>query len=332
MQFQDYYETLGVPKTASQDEIKKAYRKLSKKFHPDINKAKGAEDKFKQIGEAYEVLKDPDKRRKYDQLGTGGVRGGDDFRPPAGWQNVDFNFGGTRPGNVPGGSFSDFFEAFFSQGGAGARPGGGGRGARGRSPFGFGGDDEDGGRRGGEVHEAEVHISLEDAYHGATKPITLQETIVGPDGGRRVETRNFTVKIPAGTTDGTKIRLAGQGGKGAGGGADGDLLLKVKLVEHARFVVDGHDLKAVLPIAPWEAVFGAKVPFQTLDGEVQLKVPPHTQGGAKLRLKDKGLPKRGGERGSLTVELKIVVPTHVTDGERKLLEEWQRSSKFDPRA
>jgi curved DNA-binding protein len=326
MQFQDYYETLGVPKTASQEEIKKAYRKLSKKYHPDINKAKGAEDKFKQIGEAYEVLKDPEKRRKYDQLGHD-FRGGEEFRPPPGWQNVDFNFRGTRQGEVPG-AFSDFFEAFFGGAGAG-RAASGGR-AR-RSPFSGGGFDEDDRRR-GEAHEAEVTISLEDAYHGATKPISLQETTVDPDGGRKVEHRTFQVKIPPGTTDGTKIRLAGQGGKGLGGAPDGDLLLKVKLAAHPRFDVDGHDLKAVLPIAPWEAIFGAKVPLQTLDGEIQLKVPPHTQGGAKLRLKDKGLPKRGGERGHLTVELRIVVPTNLSDAERKLLEEWERLAKFDPRA
>ena len=325
MQFQDYYQTLGVEKTATQDEIKKAYRKLSKKFHPDINKAKGAEDKFKQIGEAYEVLKDPEKRQKYDTLGS--HHAGDDFQPPAGWQNVDFNFGGTRPGNVPD-AFSDFFNTFFS-GQQGAAGGPQRRSQRSRSPF-PGGFEEDS-RRPGEVHEAEITITLEDAYKGVTKPVTLQENVTGQDGGRHSEQRSFQVKIPPGTTDGTKVRLAGQGGKGRGGGAAGDLLLKVTLAKHARFDVDGHDLSASLPLAPWEAVFGAKVAFETLDGEIQLKIPPGTQGGSKLRVKDKGLPKRNGERGNLTIELRIVLPTKPTDAEKKALEELQKVATFQPR-
>jgi curved DNA-binding protein len=326
MQFRDYYETLGIPRTASQEDIKKAYRKLSKKYHPDINKAAGAEDKFKQIGEAYEVLKDPEKRRKYDDLGRG-FQGGQEFRPPPGWQNVEFNFGGRNRGasDVPGG-FSDFFETFFGGMGGAAGPRGGGR-AR-RSPFG-GFEDF---ARPGEAQEAELTISLEDAYHGVTKPITLQQTVLGPDGGRRVEEKTFQVKIPAGTTDGMKIRLAGQGGKGMGGAPDGDLLLKVTLAPHPRFEVDGHDLKAVLPVTPWEAMFGAKVSFLTLDGEVQVKVPPGSQGGAKLRLKEKGLPRRNGERGNLTLELRVVVPANPTPEEKRLFEELARVSTFNPRA
>jgi curved DNA-binding protein len=322
MQFRDYYETLGVPRGASQEEIKKAYRKLSKKYHPDINKAQGAEDRFKQIGEAYEVLKDPEKRRRYDQLGSD-FHAGQEFRPPPGWGNVEFNFGGRGTSDVPGG-FSDFFEAFF--GGAASA---GGRRARRGAPFsGF----EEQLRRKGEVQEAELTITLEDAYRGVTKPITLQQAMTGADGGRRLEEKTLQVKIPPGTTEGTKIRLAGQGGKGLGGAPDGDLLLKVHLAAHPRFEVEGHDLKAVLPIAPWEAIFGAKVAFQTLDGEVQVKVPAGSQGGARLRLKDKGLPKRGGERGHLTLELRIMVPTEPTPEEKRLFEELQRSARFDPRA
>lgn len=330
MQFQDYYQTLGVDRSASPEDIKKAYRKLSRKFHPDINKAKGAEDKFKQIGEAYEVLKDPEKRRKYDSIGKG-FSPGDDFRPPAGWQNVDFNFGGAGPrgaSGVPGG-FSDFFETFFGQAGMGGAAGGGGA-RRGRSPFSGPGFDDDLPRR-GDVQEADLTISLEDAYRGVTKPITLHQTTVGPDGGRRVEERAFQVKIPAGTTEGTKIRLAGQGGKGARGGKDGDLLLKVHLAPHPRFEVDGHDLKSTLPLAPWEAVLGTKVVFSTIDGDVQLKIPPGSQTGSKLRLKDKGLPQKGGERGSLTIELKVVIPTTVNDAERELFEKLASTSTFDPR-
>jgi curved DNA-binding protein len=327
MQFVDYYEVLGVQRSATQDDIKKAYRKLSKKFHPDINKQKGAKEKFQQVNEAYEVLRDPDKRKRYDTLGSG-FAGGQDFRAPPGWGGVEFNFGGTRPGNVPSG-FSDFFEAFFGAGvgGAGGAAGGG---RRPRSPF----NDpfQEPSRRRGEDQEAELTITLEDAYHGGTKSITLQQTVMGTDGGRRIEERSFQVKIPPGTTDGTKMRLAGQGGKGRNGGEAGDLLLKVSLAEHPRFTVNEHDLTAVLNIAPWEAVFGAKIPFVTLDGEVQLKIPPGSQAGQKLRLKDKGLPKKGGERGNLTVELRVVVPTAATDEEKKLLEDWQKLSRFNPRA
>lgn len=331
MRFQDYYQTLGVERTASQDEIKKAYRKLSKQFHPDMNKDKGAEDRFKQIGEAYEVLKDPDKRSKYDQLGRG-FRGGEEFRPPQGWQGVDFNFegGGFEPGGVPSG-FSDFFDAFFGRTAS--------RGTRSRrSPFEA--RDPFGGARGpgfeewakeGDSREAEIVVSLEDAYHGTTKSITLETTLRGPDGGRRAEAKTYQVKIPAGTTDGTKIRLAGQGAKGTGGAPSGDLLLKVKLAPHPRFDVDGHDLKAVLNVSPWEAALGAKIDFGTLDGDVKLTVPPGSSSGTKLRLKGKGLPKKGGERGALNVEVRVVVPKELSADEQRLFEQLASTSRFDPR-
>jgi curved DNA-binding protein len=326
MRFVDYYETLGVQRGASPEEIK---------FHPDINKSKGAEEKFKQVGEAYEVLKDPAKRKKYDQLGRG-FSGGQDYAAPPGWQNVEWNFGGGARGrgDVPSG-FSDFFDAFFGaqarqqqqqeqqQQGYGAR--GGGR----RSPFAPFGEDA---ARDGSAHEVDITITLEDAYHGATRTITLAQSVLGADGGRRTEERSFQVKIPAGTTDGKKIRLAGQGGKGSGGGQAGDLYLKVHIAPHTRFKVEGHDLHAVVSVAPWEAVFGAKVPFSTLDGEVQLKIPAGTQAGTRLRLKDKGLPKAAGERGALVVEVRVVVPTAPSDDEKRLLEELQRVSKFNPRA
>lgn len=330
MQFVDYYEVLGVERSATQDDVKKAFRKLSKKFHPDINKSKDAKAKFQQVNEAYEVLKDADKRRRYDQLGRT-YHGGDEFRAPPGWQGVEFNFDGGGPfggrgSGVPSG-FSDFFDTFFGSAAAGQA----GR-AR-RAPYSAGYDygEAPRKRRGADQH-ADLSISLDDAYHGVTKQITLQQGVTGADGGHRVEERSFQVKIPAGTTDGTSIRLAGQGERGLGGAAAGDLLLKVSITPHARFTVDGHDLQAVLPLAPWEALLGAKVPFRTLDGELQLKVPPCSQGGQKLRLKDKGLQKKGGERGNMTVELRIVVPQSPTAEERRLFEELARASRFDPRS
>lgn len=334
MQFVDYYEVLGVDRSASPEDVKKAFRKLSKKFHPDINKAKDAKAKFQQVTEAYEVLKDADKRRRYDQLGHN-HHAGDDFRAPPGWQGVEFNFGGSPFGGGPGGGksggvpsgFSDFFEAFFGGTAASAGPR-----AR-RAPYSTGFDvGQPPHQRNGEDQQAELTVSLEDAYHGATKNIALQQGVTGTDGGHRVEERSFQVKIPPGTTDGTRIRLAGQGGRGLGGAAAGDLLLKVSIAPHPRFMVDGHDLVAVLPVAPWEALFGGKIPFRTLDGEIQLKIPAASQGGQKLRLKDKGLPKKNGERGHLTIELRVVVPQKPTPEERKLFEELARVSGFDPRA
>ncbi len=316
MQFVDYYEVLAVARTATQDEIKRAYRKLSKKFHPDINRAKGAEEKFKTVGEAYEVLKDPEKRRTFDQMRTQGFAGGQDVRPPSGWQNVDWNFRGAPGRGDPAASgFSDFFDAFFS---------GGPPGRAGRAPHQA--------ARAGADQEVELTIALEDAYHGSTKTITLESPVVGIDGGRRADARAFTVKIPPGTTEGKKIRLAGQGGKGLGGGEDGDLLLRVHIDEHARFKLDGHELLTVVNVSPWEAMFGARVPCVTFDGEVQLKIPAASQAGNRLRLKDKGLPKHDGTRGALVVELRVVIPSQPTDDERRLFDELLRLSRFDPRA
>lgn len=349
MEFQDYYKTLEVTRAATADEIKKSYRRLSKKYHPDMNagaadkEGHDATEKFKRIGEAYEVLKDPEKRKRYDQLGqhwnTPGAGAAPGGQPNwGGWQNVDWNVGGAgggggrgrgRPGQPTG--FSDFFDTFFAQGGAGAGFGGGpggfaddagaGRGGRrGRDPFARDGDDS----------EVEITIPLEDVVNGASKTINLQQTIVGPDGGRRVDEKSYTVKIPVGTVDGTRIRLKGEGGKGRGGGRDGDLYLKVKLDAHPRFtVVDGSDLTARLVVAPWEAAQGAKVSFATLEGDVKLTVPKGSSSGAKLRLKGKGLPKSSqsasgaGERGSLTVEIVVAMPPDLSPDEEKLLEQWQ---------
>ncbi len=349
MQFQDYYATLEVSRSATPDEIKKAYRRLSKQYHPDVNTGnKAAEEKFKQIGEAYEVLKDPDKRRRYDQLGSaykqrgggGGAGAGGGFRPEDfadfgfggggfRWNNVEWNPGaGSARGGQPPSGFSDFFDAFFAQGG---RPGAGrGRDAgrrAGRDPFAPQ-------QREGETREAEITIPLEDAFHGVTRTVTLQQQVTGPDGGRRIEEKTYQVKIPVGITEGKRIRLKGEGARGLGGGAAGDLLLKVRFEKHPRFtVVDDHDLLARLYVAPWEAAFGAKVPFATMDGEVKLAVPPGTTSGAKLRLKGKGMPKGADDAGNLTVEIVVATPTDVTAPEKELLEKWAAlRAGWDPRA
>lgn len=324
MKFQDYYETLGVKRTSTPEEIKKAYRRLSKEYHPDRNKSPGAEESFKKVSEAYEVLKDPDKRARYDQLGRG-FHAGDDFRAPPGWQNVEFNFGQRRgrssgPGSV---GFSDFFETLFGSQG----PGGFG---------GFGGGASEGGRgreraRKGKTTEAEVSLSLVDVHRGGSTQVTLQQTEQLMDGGRRSEPRTFTVKLPPGTKEGTRIRLAGKGGAGLGGGPPGDLVLRVRLAPHPVFDVDGVNLKARLPVSPWEAALGAKVAFHTLDGEVRLTIPPGTQGGRKLRLKGKGLPATSDERGDLELEIFIRIPTALSSEERELFERLAAASSFQAR-
>ncbi len=357
MQFQDYYKTLEVPRTATAAEIKKSYRRLSKQYHPDVNVgSKTAEDKFKQLGEAYEVLKDPEKRRRYDQLGsqwnerggpTAGAAGGSPFG--AGWQNVEWNVGGAGGGRGTPSGFSDFFDTFFASqmGGQPRRGAAGGRRAPGaRSPFEQYGAAEE--AQHGEGKEATLAIPLEDVVLGVTKTVTLQQPVRDPDGGRRVEEKTYTVKIPAGSVTGTKIRLRGEGGKGRAGGSAGDLVLKIEVARHPRFDVDGFDLNARLAVSPWEAAFGAKVPFQTLEGEVKLTVPKASTSGAKLRLKGKGLPRKvsmvqplappdgangsDAERGNLTVEIVVVTPTDLSADEEELLRRWQAlRPHWDPR-
>jgi curved DNA-binding protein len=324
VKFRDYYEILGVPRTAAQDEIQRAYRKLARKYHPDVNKAADAEDKFKEINEAYEVLKDPDKRSKYDQLGPN-WQAGQDFRPPPGWES-QFDFGRGGGGRTEfhwtgggGGGFSDFFETLF--GGQGFR-GGGFEGARGGRPV---------WSQAGEDQEATIRISLEDAYHGATKPITLQTQTVTPQGQVSVQEKSYEVKIPAGIISGQKIRLSGQGGEGTGKGKRGDLYLKVELEHHPVYTLKDRDLYVDLPVAPWEAVLGAEVKIPTLTGEVTLKLPPGTQSGQKLRLRGKGMPNPKGEAGNLYAVVSIRVPKQLSDRERELFEELGKVSRFNPR-
>lgn len=340
--YQDYYKILGVDRKASQDEVRKAYRKLARKYHPDVNKDDGAEDKFKEIGEAYEVLGDEKKRQAYDALGSN-WQAGQNFRPPPGWDfqggpgGASFHFSGGD-----GGGFSDFFQQIFGGGGGGM----GGMGGFGGGPGGMGGGPGMGGFHGfgggpmqprprkGRNLETEIEVSLDEAYHGAEKSLSFQISDLDPGTGqRRSRSKSFQVKIPAGITDGKKIRLKGQGGDGISGGPKGDMLLKVRLRPHPTFEVQGHDLRTTLRLAPWEAALGAKVPVPTLDGTVKLTVPAGTASGAKLRLKGKGLPgkAKGKGRGDLFAVVKIVFPAEPDDQQRELWEKLAEASGFDPR-
>ncbi|UCG12577.1 MAG: DnaJ domain-containing protein [Deltaproteobacteria bacterium] len=317
VKFQDYYEILGVGRDASEGEIKKAYRKLARKYHPDVNKDKEAEEKFKQVNEAHEVLKDPEKRKLYDQLGPD-WQSGQEFKPPPGWEDVHFDFQ-TGPGAEAfdfGGGFSDFFETLFG----GHMAGGGGARAR-QASWVMRGQDQ----------EAEIEVSLEDAYHGANRTITLQGHEIDPQGQVRPTVQNIQVKIPPGVTDGTRIRLSGKGGEGMGGGPPGDLYLRVKIEPHPRYRVEGHDLVVEVPVTPWEAALGATVEVPVMDGTVNLKIPAGSQSGQKLRLRGKGLPKKGSQKGDLFARLKVAVPKNLNKREEELFSEMAKVSTFNPR-
>jgi len=309
LKFRDYYEILEVSRTASADEIKKAYRSLARKYHPDVNKSKEAEEKFKQVNEAYEVLKDPKKRKKYDTLGPN-WQNGQDFAPPPGWEGI-FGGGGS-PFGGGGSGFSDFFESLF--GGVGGGPFGGGRRGRARNQM------------RGQDQEANLTITVEEAIRRPTKQLTFQ---TGGPGGPRP--RSFDVKIPAGVSQGTRIRLAGQGGSGFGDGPSGDLFLKVNIAPHPLYRLQGHNLEMDVKIAPWEAALGATVEVPTPDGSVQLNIQPGTQSGQKLRLRGRGMPISKSERGHLYALIKIVVPGTLSSQEKKLFEQLRDKSSFKPR-
>jgi len=309
MQFKDYYSLLGVGRESSADEIKRAYRRLARKYHPDVSKEPDAEERFKEVQEAYEVLKDPEKRAAYDQLGRD-YRPGQEFRPPPDWAS-GFEFSGPRGGG--GGGFSDFFEELFGAGSpfAGARAG---RGFDAR----------------GEDHHARIELSLEQAFAGGTHPIELRHPEMTPEGRVELRTRRLNVKIPPGVTDGQVIRLAGQGAPGMGRGGSGDLYLTVTLRPHPVFTVDKRDMALTLPVAPWEAALGATVRVPTLGGPVELRVPPGSSAGQRLRLKGRGLP--GSPPGDQYVVLQVVLPPADTPQARELYEQMRRELPFDPRA
>jgi curved DNA-binding protein len=320
----DFYSILGVSRDASADDIQRAYRKLARQYHPDVNKDPGAEERFKQISEAYDVLSDPKTRERYDAFGADFRRVPPDM-DPADYARARAGAGaggGRRPSQSQEGGFGDGVR--FSTGGAegidlddllGGMFGGGGFGAGGRGRRGWGpipGSDQ----------EVELELTVEEAYRGASRSLALQ----GPDG-----TRNLDVKIPAGVVNGQRIRLKGQGGQGTGGAAAGDLYLVVRIAEHPRYRVDGRDISVDLPLAAWEGALGASVEITTPGGDAKVKVPKGTSTGRRLRLRGRGLPNPKGKAGDLYAEVKLMVPHRLTPEEERLFEQLAGTSKFDPR-
>jgi len=327
MEFRDYYKVLGVERTASADQIRKAYRRLAHKYHPDVSKEPNAEARFKEMQEAYEVLKDPEKRAAYDQLG-GQWKAGEQFRPPPDWgSGFEFSgdgraragrsrgrgagprgFGAGEGGGLGEQDFSEFFSSLFGGG----------------SPFAAEG------RRPGRDHHARIEIDLEEAFRGTTRMLELKRPELKPDG--TLELRNHTVRvtIPPGVTAGQLIRLAGQGEPASGRGSAGDLYLETHIRPHRLFQLDGRDVTLTLPVAPWEAALGASVTVPTLGGPVEVQIPPGSQSGQKLRLRGRGLP--GKPAGDQFAQLKLVLPPGTSPEAKALYEEMRRKLNFDPRA
>lgn len=331
VEYKDYYKILDVSRDASQEEISKAFKKLARKYHPDLNPDNAeAEKKFKEVNEAYEVLKDPEKRKRYDQLGADWEHG-QNFDPPPGYENVRFTFGG--PGSQQfGGEFSSFFETIFGDI-FGEQAGGGHQKRRNfrRDPFSQAGFSGMGFNDKGEDAEATIELTLEEAYQGGKKSISLQEKGADPHGNPRVQNKTLDVTIPPGVVEGSKIRLSGQGNPGMRGGNAGDLYLKVKLLPHHTYRVEGKDIIYDLYISPWEAVLGTHVVVPTLEKQVDLRVPPGTSSGRKLRLKGKGLG-RGNSKGDQYVRVMIKVPQELSQEEKQLWEQLAQSSSFQARA
>lgn len=315
MEYKDYYKILGVDKKASQDEIKSVYRRLARKYHPDVSKEANAEEKFKELQEAYEVLKDPEKRRAYDELGSN-WKAGQEFRPPPGWEGFARQGGSSGGHFYTGedlGGFSDFFSQLFGGGG------GFGRQQR-REPFQQRGSDE----------QAVLTITLEDAFHGASKTFHLQIPEADIAGNVRSHTKTMKVTIPVGATQGQQLRLAGQGRAGRGGGQAGDLYLEINIQPHPLFSLQGNDIYLNLPITPWEAALGATIKVPTLAGPVDLKLAPGSQAGQKLRLKGRGMPSKPRVGDQYTV-LQILTPPAETDEQKKLYEQMATTMPFNPR-
>lgn len=317
MSYKDYYEMLGVPRTASQDELQKAYKKLARKHHPDVNKEPGAEDRFKSMNEAYDVLKDPEKRKLYDKYGAAWKAISEGRQPPPGtggeqvrFDFRDFDFGGAGgPQSIDPNDLGSIFEQFFGGQVDGGRPGR----RRARAP------------RRGEDRESVLEIGVADAFSGGPRDLGIRD----PETG---QTTRLTVRIPGGVRSGQRIRLAGKGGPGGAGAPPGDLYLVVKVVSDGRFRLEGDDLYTNLPITPWEAALGTTAALPTLDGEVRLKVPPGSSSGRNIRLRGKGYPReQNGDRGDLYATLQIVVPESLSARERELFEQLQEASAFRAR-
>jgi len=306
MEFKDYYKTLGVERSASQDDIKRAYRKLARKYHPDVSKDPEAEGRFKEVGEAYAVLKEPDKRAAYDRMGAN-WKAGQDFQPPPDW-DAGFAFSG---GEEPGADFSDFFETLFGQ--------------RARQ----GGQRERRWSAQGQDRHAKVLIDLADTYRGARRSIALQVPVVDAQGRVSTQERTLEINIPKGIRAGQHLRLAGQGAPGAGDGPPGDLYLEIAFAPDPRFRVEERDVYVDLPLAPWEAALGAKVALPTPDGDVELSIPPESQAGRQLRLRGKGIP--GDPPGDLYAVLTIVLPPARTDAAKAAYRSMAEALRFDPR-
>ncbi len=307
MEFKDYYKILGVDRKASQDEIKRAYKKLARKYHPDVSKEPDAEARFKDINEAYHALKDPEKRKAYDQLGSQWKQG-QEFHPPPGWESARQGFSAEDRGG-----FSDFFSEIFGAGGPGR---------------GFHYEQRNFRMRGQDLHAA-IEITLEDAFHGASRTLSLQAPDIDEQGHVRERTRQLNVQIPKGVREGQHIRLAGQGGPGMGGGQAGDLYLAVQFAPHPLFHAEGRDIFLELPITPWEAALGTRLSIPTLGGRVEMKIPPGSQSGRKLRLKGRGFP--GNQQGDQYLILRIETPPANTEEEKALYRKMAETMPYNPR-
>lgn len=313
MEYKDYYAIMGVKRDATQDEIKRAYRKQARKYHPDVSKEADAEKHFKEIGEAYEVLKDPEKRGAYDQLGAN-WKAGQDFQPPPDWeQGFEFHGGGFTSADAQ--QFSDFFETLYGRGGFT-------QGDSGQTYKGF--------QARGEDTHAKVMIDLEDAYLGATRTLTLKHTELGADGRPQLKERTLNVRIPKGVRRGQHIRLAKQGGAGIGKGQPGDLYLEIEFRPHKLYHVEGKDVYLDLPVTPWEAALGATVKIPTPEGTVDLKIPSGSSSGRKLRLKGRGIPAKMS--GDYYVIIQIALPPADSETAKAAYRELEKTLPFDPRA
>jgi len=313
MDFQDYYKIMGVERDATQDEIKRAYRKLARKYHPDVSKETDAEQRFKEVGEAYEALKDPEKRAAYDQLGAN-WKAGQDFDPPPNWDaGFEFNGGGYTSGDAS--SYSDFFESLFGRGDFGTQQGG-----HGQSGF----------RTRGEDHHAKILIDIEDAYQGAKRSIVLQSPELDSTGHVVNQQRTLYVKIPKGVKQGQRIRLTGQGSAGMGKGPSGDLYLEIEFNPHNLYRVEGHDVYLELPLTPWEAALGATVKVNTPAGAVDLKIAAGTVTGRKMRLKGRGIPSK--TPGDLYVMPIVTLPPADSDKAKECYKKMEQELAYNPRS